>query len=309
MSTLRDEIREELADTDEDEVSRCKLKSLGDGKNTAYTYRCQKQYGVSFEVPDSTPEIDESFSNIMLQNNIIRLENGKTETMLNLFCDKPGFERAFSAMAADFVDPTNRGRIIANPYEWWQEWKEMVGNVDHRQDAYSILGEMVVANYLYQNQQHPVWQGESSVVDIVADCGGCEVKSSILRNNCTVEISSRFQLKHDINPLNLYYCLFERTTSEKSGTSIDDQIKRMVSVGFNKLELEKKLGRLGFKSGKAARKTLYRLIEIRRYPVDNSFPTLTENSFKNDRIPVGITEIKYTVDLSSMKYKTIEYQI
>lgn len=44
------------------------------------------------------------------------------------------------------------------------------------------------------------------------------------------------------------------------------------------------------------------ILEKRNYSVDESFPRITANSFKDEVIPYGIVEINYTVDLDSLPY-------
>ena len=40
----------------------------------------------------------------------------------------------------------------------------------------------------------------------------------------------------------------------------------------------------------------------RKYVVDESFPYITRESFKNNQLPAGITHIVYTVDLEAVSY-------
>ena len=46
----------------------------------------------------------------------------------------------------------------------------------------------------------------------------------------------------------------------------------------------------------------YKILEKRKYVVDEKFPCITRESFKNNCLPSGITQIVYTVDLDAVKY-------
>jgi hypothetical protein len=37
-----------------------------------------------------------------------------------------------------------------------------------------------------------------------------------------------------------------------------------------------------------------------RYAVDDAFPKVIEQSFKGDKLPIGINDISYTVDLTGL---------
>ena len=41
------------------------------------------------------------------------------------------------------------------------------------------------------------------------------------------------------------------------------------------------------------------------YEVDEDFPKINENSFKNNRVPRGISYLSYMVDLSNLEYQEL----
>ncbi len=302
---LSNEIYEDLIDNSGN--GRVAVRSLENGDYRAFTYRYGGRYGVMFEVPSQTVTIDETFSYLSLSRSSTVVNDDRNISTLELSCETPGYERPFSALAADFLNPDIRRKIIHDPYAWWKEWKELVGNVDREPQAYSVLGELMVTDFLTRTGQRPVWQGESSVVDIVADCGGCEVKSSIIRNTYSVEISSQFQLDNRTDDVDLFFCIFEPTESQNTGRSIEEMASILESEGLDQETIESKLSRLGMRVGKDARRKRYRLIEMRKYRVDDGFPAITSASFKNDQAPPCITHIRYTVELSALPYKPVDY--
>ena len=46
-----------------------------------------------------------------------------------------------------------------------------------------------------------------------------------------------------------------------------------------------------------------KILEKRKYIVDESFPYITKESFKNNQLPSGITHIVYTIDLDAVNYE------
>ena len=48
------------------------------------------------------------------------------------------------------------------------------------------------------------------------------------------------------------------------------------------------------------RKNKYKIIETKKYCVDESFPSVTVNSFKGDRLPDHVIKFSYTIDLAGI---------
>jgi len=283
--------------------SAISIRSL-EKKAEAFSFKNKKEYGVFFEIPEKM-NVHESFSGIDLYSASFTLESREISSCLILSCSIAGQEEKFSHLCTNFVDSANRETIIKEPYLWWDDWKKLLGNINRNKKAYDILGEMITLNYMIVDNQEPSWEGEKAVVDIIGKTYDCEVKSTIIRNAYAAEISSRFQLDKRTNGLALMLCVFEKSPA---GTSIEDMIAVLEKNGMNRIIIESKLNSIGLDKGRSARNEKYRLIEMRKYDVNDQFPIITNKSFKNDIIPIGVTSIRYTVDLSSVNYRTIDHR-
>ena len=76
----------------------------------------------------------------------------------------------------------------------------------------------------------------------------------------------------------------------------------LLSQGYDAEKLELTLENMGLERGANVRTRKYKALERRKYEIDSNFPRLTRESFKNDKIPEGITHIKYCVDLEGLPY-------
>jgi len=298
---LQEEILSDML-LNNNELSRILIKSLPK-EFAAYSFRNGKEYGVYIEW-NQEKEVSESFSGVELYSSLVRSE---TETMHSLIisCSIKNIEEKFSYICANFVDPHNRRQILSDPYSWWQEWKALLGNINRNYKAYSVLGEMVATDHLLLCGENPKWEGERSVVDIVGDNSDYEVKSSVVRNSFTIEVSGMYQMENRNKDLTLIYCVFEKSSG---GFSIDEMVNVLEKHGIGRIEIEKKLTQIGIPSGRAVRSEKYHLVEMRKYPVREDFPKITKYSFKDNVIPAGIIRINYTLDLASLRYETIDYQ-
>ena len=64
--------------------------------------------------------------------------------------------------------------------------------------------------------------------------------------------------------------------------------------------INQKLSELGFEEGMSARNRTFLLHEMLKYAVSFDFPRITPESFVGGVLPMGVTKITYTVDLSGM---------
>ena len=97
--------------------------------------------------------------------------------------------------------------------------------------------------------------------------------------------------------LSLAFLRFEKSVL---GRSIDDVANSLKTHGYDAIALERALTRAGLEEGRVARNQKYKILEWKLYPVDETFPSITESSFKNDRLPPNIVRFTYTVDLSGV---------
>lgn len=183
------------------------------------------------------------------------------------------------------INGSDRKDLLDNPIGWWEKWKELLGNSIYEKKPYSIIAEMLVLNELYKTDKSAKWTGVLGAThDIETDGSSYEVKSTIKRYGATVTISSQYQLD-STKKLQLYFCRLEKS---KSGISINDLVNSLVLNGYDSEKLEKQLHKLGYEYGTNVREEKYKILEKRKYNVDDKFPKITNLSFKNDKFPESV---------------------
>ena len=111
-----------------------------------------------------------------------------------------------------------------------------------------------------------------------------------------MHITGQFQLQTDSKKLFLCFCRFEKNTN---GISIEDLVNRLVyDHGVSAEEINGKLLKLGYGIGNSARTEKYQLHEIICYLVDEKFPKISPEMFKQNAFPLGIKRISYDIDLA-----------
>ena len=296
MSIL-EEIRECFAST---QNGARDLKSMP-AAYPAMVIRNNEGYGVAIEYKNEK-DISEKFANSCLFTQVIR-ENNEKRKYLILRCTRDSLRYEFATVCAQFVDPgidgIDRKNLLNNPLDWWKQWRELLGNAITNKNVYSVIAEMAVLDDLYRQDSSIEW---SAVMagnhDIEGDNGSYEVKSTTKRYGASITISSQYQLQ-SLKRLYLYFCRLEHS---KEGISINDMKNRLIADGYDKEKIEQQLYYLGYEKGTSAREEKYKILEKRKYIVDDKFPRIVDSSFKGDQIPNSVTQITYTVDLDGLEY-------
>lgn len=267
------------------------------------TVRMDDGYGVGI-LWNSENEVSEKFTNCKLKTRTLNVE-GNPERYLILSCTLESLRYEFAALCMEFLEPgeegNNRKEILNNPADWWTRWKSLLGNTNFDRKPYSVIAEMEVLIHLLETGEDVAWSGpQGGSHDIEGRNMSFEVKSTTSKYDSSIMISSQFQLKHD-KPLDLYFCRMEKSLL---GHSISDLATKLHQLNYDPNQLEAELSKLGFEEGSSGREEKFKLIEKRKYSIDDSFPVITEKSFKDDKIPKEITKITYTVDLNAISHTT-----
>ena len=289
--------------------------------NDSFVIKTSGHIGVGFNVYYNEP-FHEKFSRIDLEYVPNILIEGSPRGILYLYTeeiDNPK-ERSivlneFAKFCADFIDPGeygyNRLNISRNPREWWEAIKTIIGNSSLDSAAYPIIAELAVYCYLLKNypDKEFSWTGaKKSRVDFSGENMTIEVKASTVREKTNVTMHGQFQADEATTKTDskLVFCRMEKIDTEDS-FSINDLIFVLSKkYGVNKEILEKELKSLGIMKGSSLIKEKYKFLEIRLYNMDENFPRITADKFKNNQIPKGIIDINYTISLDNLDFFDIK---
>ncbi len=278
------------------------------GEYKAWVVRWNGKIGVA--VPyDSAEHVYSSFAEIEVESCII---NG--EQVLYLFInaennDKQWRSLAFANICENFVSPgdngNNRELVTHHTQEWCAKWKELLGNASREIPVHAVVGEMMVYRWLLQQGIKPQWTASSrSRLDFITENAAWEVKSTLSHTDLQITVNGQKQLTSQPDcPLSVMFCRME---PNPQGESVNDMVKSLIALGIDETFLENALSGLGLKLGAFARKERFSLLELRRYPVNEKFPRLTEDSFVGGQLPDGIIKIKYVIDLANLEYEVVK---
>ena len=294
---ILEEIREYFAST---QNGARDIKSLFP-EYPAMVIRSNEGYGVAV-IFDDERDISEKFANSNLYTQILAI-GGEEKKYLILRCALDSLRYEFATVCAQFVEPgidgIDRKNLLTDPLAWWKQWRELLGNAISQRQPYSVIAEMIVLDELYVHDNTIEWSAvNAGSHDIEGNQESYEVKSTIKRYGATITIAGQHQLQ-SLKRLQLYFCRLEQS---KMGVSINDMKNKLVSDGYDKEKIEQQLYQLGYEYGSSVREEKYKVLEKRKYEVDDKFPKITKSSFKNDHIPESVIQITYTIDLDGLEY-------
>lgn len=294
---ILEEIREYFAST---QNGARDMKSLSP-EYPAMVIRSNEGYGVA-AIFDDERDISEKFANSKLYTQTLAI-GGEEKKYLILSCALGSLRYEFATVCAQFVEPgiegVDRKNLLEDPLAWWKQWRELLGNAISQRQPYSVIAEMIVLDELYIHDNTIEWSAvNAGSHDIEGNQESYEVKSTIKRYGATITIAGQHQLQ-SLKRLQLYFCRLEKS---KIGVSINDMKNKLVSDGYDKEKIEQQLYHLGYEYGSSVREEKYKVLEKRKYEVDEKFPKITKSSFKNDHIPESVIQITYTIDLDGLEY-------
>ncbi len=273
----------------------------------AWTIKFEDSYGVA--IPALATEIvNENFAGANIRNMLLYPNGSDPVKVIALTTARSDIKSSFSILCASLVEPGKDGEIrdsiVADPIAWWKEWKELLGNKSVDESVYDTLGELCALKWLVNCREDAVWNGPCGASnDIETEKRFVEVKSTIVRDRREVTIHNHFQLNPPDKPLYLVLCQFEEAVY--NGISIESIIEEFEQLGYNTADLEEKLEQKGLPIGRILRNKSYILHDMLLYKVDEKFPRITPEMFVGGVLPIGITKITYTVDLSGLAAESI----
>lgn len=189
--------------------------------------------------------------------------------------------------------------------ERYQSWREFIKLLSLPKTDVGLLGELFLLNYLIDQNISNVqsWTGpEFSTHDFNLGDKFVEVKTTTNKYKNLISINGVLQLNNNDS---LALCFIRVEKNMANGNSLKDLVKQ-IAEKLNSVDrsiFDNKLRRFNAILENSNEK--YIATKVNVYEVDENFPKINENSFKNNRVPKGISYLSYMVDLSNLEYQEL----
>ena len=268
----------------------------------AYIVKVEDMIGVAVPV-EKDLVINERFNKVFISNFLFGIDGVITKAIY-LYTKEPEMSEKYASLCMNFISSNSRETILSNPIDWYNEWRELLGDSKRNKMVYDFIGEMAVLLELQKRGEMPTWNSMTKgTFDITTNNSIYEVKSSIVKSFDSITIHNQFQL--DIVGLNKnLFISYVKLEENNAGESIDSLANKLAEAGFDKTSLEDYLSQNGYYVGKNDRYKQFIIHEIRLYKVDENFPFITKDSFINKKMPDNVVKLEYTLSLDGLDYST-----
>ncbi|MCJ1907743.1 PD-(D/E)XK motif protein [Planococcus ruber] len=260
--------------------------------------------GVAIDIPKDI-NLNEQFASIFYYTKEY-LINGEEYNLLLLVSNNSNLSSEFVYICAAFLEQVLDAEIYEeiqrDPIYWWHAMKELMGNANIEKAAYSVLAEMVSYYYLLKYKKEVSWVGPfGGSVDFNCEDSNYEIKSTVARYGSQITVNSQYQLKAD-------YLLFFRFEPSINGISIQSMAELLINEGVEESIIENALQKLNYPVGSEIRKKSYALLDAKKYTIDEDFPKILPESFKDEKLPKHITGLTYKLELEGLSGEKINIE-
>jgi hypothetical protein len=254
-------------------------------------------------VPPGTPVAPDRRSKSVTLARRELMVQGSRRLFIDVACQRVELRDVFERLAAEICE-----RVLARPDEYrvipqltLSRWRQLLeaGREPLRESGLvGIYGELWVLRQMVAEdplRRIDHWVGpDRAVHDFRRGNAAVEVKTSTARSGRVVEIHGVEQLA--LPPAGCLWLVYLRLGESSIGTTLRQLIDEIEELGVDPATFEQLLSRTGISGDSDTRP--YEVREELRFRVDDDFPRVVPDSFTGDRVPEGVLNLNYQLDLS-----------
>jgi putative PD-(D/E)XK family protein DUF4420 len=236
------------------------------------------------------------------------LEDEETyQTYADLGCLRVDLNDLFTNLCTEVLEktravPDNPLKALYRALDRWRALFQAVGAPLGAEQLAGLFGELTVLGRLLETDSsaHRLWRGPSGYRhDFTAGRTAVEVKTTTDIKGRRVRIHGLDQLEAPAaGTLQLAWFRLERTPDQ--GDRIVDLVDQAVRLCDDESVLLGLLAEVGYRTSDLVhyRDVHFSILEERWYEVNAVFPKLTSNDLALAGIPIAVSDVVYTIDLS-----------
>lgn len=228
---------------------------------------------------------------------------GRRILFADVACRSAALNPVFQRLAAEIHDgmAAQPDRALNVARAVLARWRELLGRDSAGLGADALAGLFGELWWL-RKVVEVIWAYPSGaarwVTDMTSESTSVEVKTSTAREGRFVEVHGVEQLLPPSG--GDLYLAFTRLERTRSGISAPDLVDGLIGAGVEAADVLALLTRVGWDRLDVGDYAGIRF-EVREellYPVDGDFPRLVPSTFVSGAVPLGVLNIRYTVDLT-----------
>ncbi|MGY1665935.1 PD-(D/E)XK motif protein [Geodermatophilus sp. SYSU D00696] len=254
-------------------------------------------------VPPGTPVVPDRRSKSVTLARRELMVHGARRLFIDVACHRVELRDVFERLAGEICE-----RVLARPDEYrtipqltlsrWRQLLEAGKEPLGESGLMGIYGELwvlrqMVAEDPLRRIEH--WVGpDRAVHDFRRGAVAVEVKTSSSQNGRTVEIHGSEQLAAPT--AGRLYLVYLRLREAWAGMTLRQLIDEIRGLGVDPVDFEQMLARTGISESSDTRP--FEVREELWYHIDETFPRVVPTSFIGGRVPEGVLNLNYQLDLA-----------
>lgn len=227
----------------------------------------------------------------------------------DLGCLRADLNDLFRMVCADVLTATralsdNPLKALYRVLDRWKALFQTVGAPLGPEQIAGLFGELLILVQLLQRDSsaHRLWSGPDGCPHDFTG-GGCavEVKSSTAADGRQARIHGLEQLGMPVDGALLLVWLRLKRVGTDDGYGLIELVEQALNLCDDESALMTLLSAVGYRAADTDfyREVRFSVAEERWYAVDGAFPKLTKANLIAPGVPVGVSDVNYTIDLSA----------
>lgn len=254
-------------------------------------------------IPSDT-ELSRNLSGALHISSSNYVDQGVEKTWLDIWCSDARLAGVFERFTADVLDRLRAGGppegVVLQALDEWQTLLHGGLPGMSRSQAVGLVGELELLTMLAHTSPLgalDTWKGpENKAQDFVTETASIEVKTTEARDGGTIEIHGTAQLDPAEEPLHL---LVFRVEEHPAGSSVEERVAKLVSLGVPGLALLKKLKAVGYQEPDPMGQLPFRVAAPMMWDVTPEFPGIRQSRFSVQERN-AISGVKYSLSLAAL---------
>ena len=234
--------------------------------------------------------------------------SGKATKFIDLLCMEEPLDQVFKELAADVVRRVSEGHgAMSAVSEAIHDFRRLLlqvrsGDVS-REEVIGLLGELYMLDRLLERSTAtlPAWVGWSGARhDFVNGAFSAEIKTMMRAHEPIVTINALDQLEIPLNgSLMLAHLIVEENAD--GDLSVPELVKNCLAKVDDADLFEERLASDGYDVNEPGGWSRFRfsMNEWNCYSVVEGFPRIVSSLFKDGRVPIGVSHIRYRLNLNN----------
>ncbi|RZT07448.1 putative PD-(D/E)XK family protein DUF4420 [Kribbella sp. VKM Ac-2569] len=234
-------------------------------------------------------------------------DDGGRRTFADLRCARSDLNDVFTGLCADVLksveaQPRNAMKALYGQIDRWRALFQTRSNLLGIEQQAGLFGELLFLDRLLERDSgaHRLWKGPfGHRHDFASAQYAVEIKSSLATDGRRARIHGLDQLDAPAGGLHLYWIRLEPGAA--GGRSLNEAAKQVLDACEDESAIRSSLSAAGYRFVDAAQyeDTRFAVLEERCYAVEEGFPRLVASELTAAGLPINVTDVAYTIDLSS----------